>query len=619
MKELFETRKDWQLETEGSNWELKKLPSLTPYQELQIRLKNSTPFTLTLDVHFLASDKRELMISFDILPKTEVTVPISFAYFNSQQLFPPRSNGRLRMMVNGLPLAKESVENIMISSRPCHRKRVVSAISVYLSDSLTEGMIHEPKPLIDHFGQWQGKDWIGKVYDEDQLKKQLDEKMERTEGQKEMPYTSGFFHLRKENEKWLLLDPNNQPFCSMGMDCVGPSVECRVDPIRPLVPEVDQKLNKINHVKRNLQLVFGDEWYEKWQQLIAGYLKDWGINTIGAWSDLDFIKKAQIPYVIILDSVSDRPFPETDVKIFRDFPDVFSAEYEKNAQDYAKTIWPYREDALLIGYFMRNEPQWAFEYEIDLATELLKMIEMSATKQALITFLEKRYETLFSFCEKWHLEGSSIHSIIEQTHSVEKLSERALADLKDFSKEMIFQYVKVPAQAIRDLDPNHLNLGMRYAYLANEAMAAGSEFFDVFSINCYQEDPTDKIDQVAKITGLPVMIGEFHFGALDKGLTATGIKGCMTQKDRAQAFDYYFAKASEHPNFIGAHYFALYDQSCLGRFDGENYQFGFLDVCSLPYQELVENIKMDTQKLLEIHETGKTTVANAVMIPPIFC
>src|SRR5699024_7626277 len=210
MKELFETRKDWQLETEGSNWELKKLPSLTPYQELQIRLKNSTPFTLTLDVHFLASDKRELMISFDILPKTEVTVPISFAYFNSQQLFPPRSNGRLRMMVNGLPLAKESVENIMISSRPCHRKRVVSAISVYLSDSLTEGMIHEPTPLIDDFGQRKGKDWIGTIYDEDQLKKQLDEKMEITEGQKEMPYTSGFFHLRKENEKWLLLDPNNQ-------------------------------------------------------------------------------------------------------------------------------------------------------------------------------------------------------------------------------------------------------------------------------------------------------------------------------------------------------------------------------------------------------------------------
>src|SRR5699024_5405391 len=359
---------------------------------------------------------------------------------------------------------------------------------------------HNPQPLVDRFGQWQGKDWTGKIHDEKQLKKQLQEKMKKTEIISKPPYSSGFFHLKKENEKWLLLDPDNQPFCSMGMDCVGPSVECRVDPIRPLVPEVDQKLNKINHAKRNLQLVFGDEWYEKWQQLIASYLKDWGINTIGAWSDLDFIKKAQIPYVIILDSVSERQFPDTDLKIFRDFPDVFSTEYEKSAQEYAKTIMPYREDTLLIGYFMRNEPQWAFEYEIDLASELMKMTEMSATKQALITFLEKRYQEVSDFFKSWNLSKTSIKDAIQQTHSVEKLSEKALVDLKDFSKEMIRQYVKVPAQAIRELDSNHLNLGMRYAYLANEAMAAGSEFFDVFSINCYQEDPTDKIDQVAKIT-----------------------------------------------------------------------------------------------------------------------
>ncbi|HIY58408.1 MAG TPA: hypothetical protein H9829_09500, partial [Candidatus Tetragenococcus pullicola] len=151
MKERLDSRRNWQLETEGSHWEITNLPSLIPYQELQIYLKNSTHYTLTLDVHFLTSDERELMISFDILPQTEVTVPISFDYLNSQQLFPPRTNGRLRMMVNGLPLAKDSVKGIKISSRPCHMKRLVSAISVYLSDSLTEGVIHNPQPLVDRF------------------------------------------------------------------------------------------------------------------------------------------------------------------------------------------------------------------------------------------------------------------------------------------------------------------------------------------------------------------------------------------------------------------------------------------------------------------------------------
>ena len=39
---------------------------------------------------------------------------------------------------------------------------------------------------------------------------------------------------------------------------------------------------------------------------------------------------------------------------------------------------------------------------------------------------------------------------------------------------------------------------------------------------------------------------------------------------------------------VGAHYFILNDQELLGRFDGENFQIGFVDVCQRPYRELVE-------------------------------
>ncbi|MEI8196764.1 MAG: hypothetical protein WCI73_12770, partial [Phycisphaerae bacterium] len=34
------------------------------------------------------------------------------------------------------------------------------------------------------------------------------------------------------------------------------------------------------------------------------------------------------------------------------------------------------------------------------------------------------------------------------------------------------------------------------------------------------------------------------------------------------------------------HYFQMYDQSALGRYDGENYNIGFVDVCNQPYEEL---------------------------------
>jgi hypothetical protein len=34
------------------------------------------------------------------------------------------------------------------------------------------------------------------------------------------------------------------------------------------------------------------------------------------------------------------------------------------------------------------------------------------------------------------------------------------------------------------------------------------------------------------------------------------------------------------------HWFTLYDESALGRFDGENYDIGFLDICDRAYDAL---------------------------------
>ena len=44
--------------------------------------------------------------------------------------------------------------------------------------------------------------------------------------------------------------------------------------------------------------------------------------------------------------------------------------------------------------------------------------------------------------------------------------------------------------------------------------------------------------------------------------------------------------AAANPNCVGAHWFTLYDQSALGRHDGENYNIGFLDICNRAYEAL---------------------------------
>ena len=93
-----------------------------------------------------------------------------------------------------------------------------------------------------------------------------------------------------------------------------------------------------------------------------------------------------------------------------------------------------------------------------------------------------------------------------------------------------------------------------------------------------------------------MMIGEFHHGALDRGLPATGIWGYYPGGTR-EAYRYYMETGATSKYFVGAHHFTLNDQAALGRFDGENFQIGCVDICNKPYKEFVEKI-IETNKIL---------------------
>ena len=170
-----------------------------------------------------------------------------------------------------------------------------------------------------------------------------------------------------------------------------------------------------------------------------------------------------------------------------------------------------------------------------------------------------------------------------------RFSERAKQDMHEFSRQMIRAYVEIPAKACRAVDPNHMILGMRWAWVKNPDLVTGWENFDVFSLNCYSVDPTAAIENVERLgVDLPVMIGEFHFGALEPRAHGHRPGGVQTQSERAKAFRYYCERVAAHPYGVGCHFFQCYDQFVLGRFDGENYNIGLFDICSRPYPEMFD-------------------------------
>ena len=116
--------------------------------------------------------------------------------------------------------------------------------------------------------------------------------------------------------------------------------------------------------------------------------------------------------------------------------------------------------------------------------------------------------------------------------------------MRAFSRDMLRRYVEIPARACRAVDQNHMILGMRWAWISDPDLVEGWENFDVFSINCYAVDPTSAIQNIVDLgVDLPVMIGEFHFGALDAGLPATGLEGVLSQRDRGIAYRHYCEKS----------------------------------------------------------------------------
>jgi len=135
------------------------------------------------------------------------------------------------------------------------------------------------------------------------------------------------------------------------------------------------------------------------------------------------------------------------------------------------------------------------------------------------------------------------------------------------------------------LRPNQLYMGCRFAWVNDRAARAAGKFCDIVCYNRYRYS-VEELRLPGEID-MPLIIGEFHFGALDRGMFHTGLRKTANQEDRADKYRDYVQGALRNPYIVGTHWFQYKDQATTGRGDGENYQIGFIDICDKPYPEIV--------------------------------
>ena len=579
-----------------------------------------------------AGDKApRVLVRFGLMPNYRTNVYLDLNWLDGHILFPGHMPGELKVVCHGSRIDRQDIVHAEIVSVEAYHDVNVHFEDVELSDIPRQPALVPDVKLVDEMGQYIHKQWAGKMPDVPAMVEAIRAQAElpnaypfpewtKWGGNGEMKFAegTGYFSRIKKDGCWYLLDPEGCAFFSVGPDGVVARCDGRIDGIEPLLtwlpedPELyeDREHVGVSEVKRgprklisferaNLKRAFGDDWYECWQKMIVAQLKQMGMNTIANWSDPNLF--GQMAYVTSLPR-----FPETQHKIFRDFPDVLSPEYQEDAKVCAQALAARREDPWMIGYFLRNEPGWAFVDNLIIADEVLRDEENTHCKRGLIDWLKEKYADIAALNAAWQTSFSAFEDLCQPVEKASAYSVKAEEDLRAFSAELIRAYTAIPSAACREVDPNHMILGMRWAWISDPVLASGWECFDVFSINCYAVDPTKSIERVNELgVDLPVMIGEFHFGALDGGLTATGLEAVATQADRGRAYRYYTEHAAAHPMCVGCHYFQCYDQFVLGRFDGENYNIGLFDVCLQPYHDMTAAVKAASGGMYKIHAGEK--------------
>ncbi|MCB1128269.1 MAG: beta-galactosidase, partial [Verrucomicrobiae bacterium] len=415
---------------------------------------------------------------------------------------------------------------------------------------------------------------------------------------------TGFFRVQKHEGKWWLVDPEGRLFWSHGIDCVrmldSTFIEEREDWFENfpgdqpgfaefIVPRAralkghyaGRSERGFSFAGANLKRKYGEDWKQEAPTVIHQRLRSWGLNTIANWSDEGVRLLRRTPYT---DNVSSRGAPDIEGSegYWGKFPDVFDPAFEEGLRrSMAGRVGRSANDPWCIGYFSDNEMSWGDDLSLSLAA--LRSPAKQAAKQAFIADLRAKYGEVSRLNAAWGTAHASWEALTASREAPEPA--RARDDLAAFYTKAAERYFRMVRDAIKAVAPHQLYLGCRFAWVNDRAAQAAGKFCDIVSYNRYERSVAD-----FKYPGgdKPLIIGEFHFGALDRGMFHTGLVPVANQAARAQAYTDYVQGALRHPQFVGTHWFQYQDEPTTGRvYDEENYQIGFIDIADTPYPETI--------------------------------
>ena len=495
-------------------------------------------------------------------------------------------------------------------------------------------------PCFDRYGQFRHRDWPSKTHSDQDLQasaeaegKDLAANPGRNDrdvfggwtGGPQLKATGRFRTHKDERGRWWLVDPEGRLFWSWGPVRVSASSgmtpmngdsstprtgvpmaprDCLFADLPPPPDAADAtSLSKFwtthddllwpfflargetriyDFSSANLYRKYGPDYYEKFSDLVHRRLRSWGCNTIANSSDLRICLMDRTPYAERIECQS-RPIAGSHGWWWK-FRDPWDESFAKGVTAALEAHGREAHDPWCIGFFIDNEIVWGGE--ADLAQWTIQSPADQPAKVAFLEWLLDRHSSVAGLNAAW---GSSYADGDDFLGSIVLPGEKAKKDLYDFSNVVIDAYFLRTREAVKAFDPDLLYLGCRFAGARKEVVEACVRHCDVVSYNIYRDTIGDW--RLPQGLDAPVMIGEFHFGATDRGPFGTGCRQARDQAERAAKMKAYVDSALANPQVVGVHWHQFSDQATSGRFDGEYLQVGWTDICDTPYPEAVETLR----------------------------
>ena len=482
-------------------------------------------------------------------------------------------------------------------------------------------------PFIDRYGQFKWRDWPGKIHGDAELKASIAAEdadlaahpapadHDRWGGWKDGPRfeATGAFYVKKVEGKWWFVDPDGRLWWSHGPLRVSPS--CGMTPVHGCghpktpyfgrehyfeeLPADDSPLavfyrtrdelmwpyyirygvtNTYDFTSANLYRKHGAGWFDIWADRVHRRLRSWGANTIANSSDIRVMRLSRTPYCDRFELKS-RPIAGTEKQHgWWPFRDPFDPSFVAFVREQMAAHKAEMDDPWCFGFFVDNELTWGKSGDLARWTW-----ESPDDQPAKIEFKRRL---------------AAKYGCAPETPSDD--------DFAAFSLEIAEAYFRNVRDTFKACAPKKLYMGCRFSGAPEAVVRIAAKYVDVMSYNYYERD-VKGFNRLPPDIDKPVIIGEFHFGSLDRGPFRPGLVMTRDQAERGEIYRRYLTSALEDPRFVGVHWHQYADDVATGRFDGENLQNGWVDICDNPYPETIEAVRWVGANMYRIRAAAKGT------------